>query len=104
MKMFLISDNTDTLTGLRLVGISGVIAHDRFDLKIELDKVLRNKEIGIVVVTENLAARFADIIGEFRAERSLPLIVQIPDRHGSARGEDFISQYLREAVGMKGEV
>jgi V/A-type H+-transporting ATPase subunit F len=100
MKMFLISDNTDTLTGLRLVGVSGVIAHDRFDLKIELDKVSRDRDVGIVIVTENLAARFADVIGEFRAARNQPLIVQIPDRHGSARGGDFISHYLREAVGI----
>jgi V/A-type H+-transporting ATPase subunit F len=97
--MFLISDNSDTLTGLRLVGVPGVIAHDRFDLKIELDKVWRDREVGIVIVTENLAARFADVIGEFRELRSLPLIVQIPDRHGSERG-DFISHYLRVAVGI----
>ncbi len=101
MKMFLISDNTDTLTGMRLAGIGGVIAHDRFDLKIELDKVVRDRDVGIVIVTENLAARFADVIEDFRNQRRLPLIVQIPDRHGSARGEDFISKYLREAIGMK---
>ncbi len=27
MKMFLISDNVDTLTGMRLAGIPGVVVH-----------------------------------------------------------------------------
>ena len=29
MKMYLISDNIDTLTGMRLAGIDGVIAHTK---------------------------------------------------------------------------
>ncbi len=104
MKMFLISDNTDTQTGLRLVGVDGVVVNDRFDLIIELNKTKRDKEIGIVIVTENLSARFADVIRDFRRERNMPLIVQIPDRHGSARGGDFITRYVREAIGVKGAV
>ena len=28
MKMFLISDNVDTLTGMRLAGVEGCIVHD----------------------------------------------------------------------------
>ena len=31
MKFFLISDNIDTLIGLRLVGIEGVVVHTRKD-------------------------------------------------------------------------
>ena len=28
MKMYLISDNIDTLTGMRLAGVEGVIVHE----------------------------------------------------------------------------
>ena len=29
MKMYLISDNVDTLTGMRLAGVDGVVVHER---------------------------------------------------------------------------
>ena len=33
MKMFLISDNVDTYTGMRLAGVEGVVVHEREELK-----------------------------------------------------------------------
>ena len=33
MKMYLISDNVDTLTGMRLAGVDGVVVHERDELK-----------------------------------------------------------------------
>ena len=33
MKMYLISDNLDTLTGMRLAGVDGIVVHERDELK-----------------------------------------------------------------------
>ena len=33
MKMYLISDNIDTYTGMRLAGVEGVVIHERNELK-----------------------------------------------------------------------
>ena len=33
MKMYLISDNVDTYTGMRLAGVDGVVVHERDELK-----------------------------------------------------------------------
>ena len=35
--MYLISDNVDTLTGLRLAGVDGVVVHERNELREELE-------------------------------------------------------------------
>ena len=48
MKMYLISDNVDTYTGMRLAGVDGVVVHERDELREELEKVLLDKTIGIV--------------------------------------------------------
>ena len=48
MKMFLISDNVDTYTGMRLAGVDGVVVHERKELREQLEKVLQDKSIGIV--------------------------------------------------------
>ena len=101
MQTFLISDNIDTYTGLRLAGIEGVVIHSREHLKEELDKVLADKEIGIVLLTEKFGREFPDIIDNVKLNRKLPLIVEIPDRHGTGRKADFITSYVNEAIGLK---
>ena len=44
MKMYLISDNKDTYTGMRLAGVEGVVVHERQELKEALDAVFQDKE------------------------------------------------------------
>ncbi|HOK44270.1 MAG TPA: ATP synthase subunit F, partial [Thermoclostridium caenicola] len=37
----------------------------------------------------------------YRLNRSKPLIVEIPDRHGTRRPADYIMRYVNEAIGLK---
>jgi V/A-type H+-transporting ATPase subunit F len=101
MKVYLISDNIDTYTGMRLAGVEGSIVHERNELKNELEKVLSDKSIGIVLLTEKFGREFPDIIDDVKLNRKLPLIVEIPDRHGTGRKPDFITSYVNEAIGLK---
>ena len=101
MRMYLISDNVDTLTGMRLAGIPGVVIHSREHLKEQLNISVADKEIGIILITEKLGKEFPDIINEVKLHRRLPLIVEIPDRHGTGRSKEFISEYVSQAIGLK---
>ena len=101
MKMYLISDNIDTWTGMRLAGVEGAVVHEREELKQELDKVLADKDIGIILLTEKFGREFPEIIDNVKLERRPPLIVEIPDRHGTGRKPDFITSYVNEAIGLK---
>ena len=101
MKMYLISDNVDTYTGMRLAGVDGVVVHEHDELHTALQDVLQDKTVGIVLLTEKLEREFLDIIDEFRLERKMPLLVAIPDRHGTGRKKDFITSYITEAIGLK---
>lgn len=101
MKMYLISDNVDTYTGMRLAGVDGVVVHEREELRGELEHVLKDPSIGIVLLTEKLGREFPDLIDRFRLERKIPLLVEIPDRHGTGRSKDFITSYITEAIGLK---
>ena len=44
MKMFLISDNIDTYTGMRLAGVEGVVVHEREELKKALEGAIADLE------------------------------------------------------------
>ena len=101
MKMFLISDNVDTLTGMRLAGIEGCIVHERAELRKALEDAIANKENGIILLTEKFGREFPDIIDDVRLNRRLPLLIEIPDRHGTGRKPDFITSYVSEAIGIK---
>lgn len=101
MKMFLISDNVDTLTGMRLAGVEGCIVHERAELRKALEDAIANKENGIILLTEKFGREFPDIIDEVRLNRRLPLLIEIPDRHGTGRKPDFITSYVSEAIGIK---
>ena len=101
MKMYLISDNIDTWTGMRLAGVEGAVVHEKAELKQELDKVLADKEIGIVLLTEKLVREFPAIGYDVKLNRKLPLIIEIPDRHGTGRKPNFITDYVNEAIGLK---
>ena len=101
MKMFLISDNVDTLTGMRLAGVEGCIVHERAELRKALEDAIANKENGIILLTEKFGREFPDIIDDVRLNRRLPLLIEIPDRHGTGRNPDFTPPYVRQAIGIK---
>ena len=46
MKMYLISDNIDTLTGMRLAGVEGEVVHGRRETKQAVEKILEDKDLG----------------------------------------------------------
>lgn len=101
MKMYLISDNVDTCTGMRLAGVEGCVVHERPELRQALENALADKEIGIILLTEKFGREFPDIVDDVKLNRRFPLIVEIPDRHGTGRKADFITSYVNEAIGVK---
>ena len=101
MQIYLISDNIDTYTGMRLAGVEGVVVHQREELRETLQKAIANKEIGIILLTEKFGREFPEIIDDVKLHHKTPLIIEIPDRHGTGRKPDFITSYVNEAIGLK---
>lgn len=101
MKFYLISDNVDTQKGMRLAGIEGIVVHTSVEVNREIDSCLENNEIGIILITEPLAGMIPERLAEIRLNKPMPLIVVIPDRHGTNRSADSITKYVRDAIGVK---
>ena len=47
LKFYLISDNIDTATGLRLAGIEGVVVHEDWEVESELRRAMADESVGI---------------------------------------------------------
>lgn len=101
MKLYLISDNIDTLVGMRLAGIEGCVVHEQAELKEALSKAVNDKEIGVLLLTEKFGRDFPELINKVRLKTKQPLIIEVPDRHGTGRKPDFITAYVNEAIGLK---
>lgn len=101
MKFYLISDNTDTLMGMRLAGIEGVLAHEKSEVIQELDKAMKDKDTAIILMTEKLINLCRDEVYELKLNCPKPLIVEISDRHGGSEVTKTISGYVNEAIGLK---
>ena len=78
-----------------------MIVHELSELRKALEDAIANKENGIILLTEKFGREFPDIIDDVRLNRRLPLLIEIPDRHGTGRKPDFITSYVSEAIGIK---
>ena len=101
MKMFLISDNVDTQTGMRLAGVEGVVVHEREELYDTLQKTLADKEIGIILLTEKFGKEFPDILEVVLLNHKRPMLIEIPYRKGKGRAPYFITSFVNESIGLK---
>ena len=101
MKMFLLSDNIDTQIGMRLAGIEGLVVHDEDETEEALENTLKDSELGILLITEKLVPLVSRQLTEIKTRRKLPLIVEIPDRHGTGRPPNSITKYVNESIGLK---
>jgi V/A-type H+-transporting ATPase subunit F len=101
MKAFLVSDNHDSLVGMRLAGIQGCLVHTPEEAFAAIERALKMEDLAILAITEKAAEMAPEIIQQLRERGELPLVVEIPDRFGTKRGPDFLTRYVQEAIGVK---
>ena len=101
MRFYLISDNVDTQLGMRLAGIEGVVVHEESEVRKALKQAMDTEDIAVVLMTERLVSLCPELIYDLKLNRSHPLIVEIPDRHGNGRTKGSITKYVQDAIGIK---
>lgn len=99
MKFFLITDNIDAATGMRLAGIPYETVNGEDECEAALTKAVNNEENGIILITQGLYEKCADLIDSVKKSRSVPLITEIPD-NGADFKSDAITRYVIDAIGI----
>jgi len=100
VQFYVIADE-HTVTGFKLVGIDGEVVDSADEAREALRKAFTSSEIGIVILTEKIAASIRSEVEEFLFGHSFPLIIEIPDRTGPLEGRVSIREMVRSAVGVK---
>ncbi|MHA1575860.1 MAG: V-type ATP synthase subunit F [Candidatus Thorarchaeota archaeon] len=100
-KISIIGD-LDSVTGFRMVGVSeSVVAKTPEETRNALMGFFRDPQMGLIIITEPLAAEVEDTILEL-SESPIPVILLIPDRQGSTGTyETVLKELIRRAVGIE---
>lgn len=101
MKFYVISDDGDALTGLRLAGIEGEYVADETQTLAALERVEADEDIAVLLMTATAYKKGGQRVEQLKQSGTRPLIVTIPDRTGNGGTGEAIARYVREAVGIK---
>ena len=100
MKLLVIG-NQDAVWGFALAGVRGQIVTTKEELTRALDAALADKEIGIVLVTEDIANLARDLVETLTARSITPLVVEIPGPEGPSPDRPPLSEVIRRTIGVK---
>jgi V/A-type H+-transporting ATPase subunit F len=102
MKISVVGD-FDTITGFRLAGIKDAYEVEEPAEAVEtLKKLVKDEEIGLVIITERLADEIRKETEAIFEGRITPLMVEIPDKGGPIEKKvDPIKELIRRAVGVE---
>ncbi len=101
MRMFALSDDKDSLTGLRLAGIEGRLVKGKKELEGAVSEALADPRLAVLLISEGIAALIPKTVKELKLSAKTPLLVLIPDKSGKGRESDAIAGLVREAIGIK---
>jgi V/A-type H+-transporting ATPase subunit F len=100
MKLLVIGP-PDAVLGFSLVGVHGQPATSAVEVSQALETALSNPDVGIILVTEDLAKLIEPRMNQIMLHTTMPLVVVIPPPEGSVPGWPSLSEMVRHAVGMK---
>ena len=100
MKLYLLSSDSDTLTGLRLAGIDGCLVQTEQALQEAIDQLLQRSDVAVVLVTRTVSMQYPQQIDALKRNAGL-LVTEIPDMEHPTVDTDSITRYVAAAVGTK---
>ncbi|OHD54755.1 MAG: hypothetical protein A2Y33_01925 [Spirochaetes bacterium GWF1_51_8] len=100
MKTVVLGDKYTVLL-FSFAGLEGRIVENEAQAIEQVKDIRRNKEYGLMIVTERIAQWANTWINKTRFSKSNLLIVEVPDRSGHIETGKSLSDFIREAVGIR---
>jgi|SRR5512135_3402986 V/A-type H+/Na+-transporting ATPase subunit F len=100
MKLLVIG-HPEAVLGFSLVGVGGQAATSAAEANQALDVALSSPDIGIILVTEDVAALIAARMDQLKMHSTVPLVVEIPAPGGSPPGKPLLGELVKRAIGIK---
>jgi V/A-type H+-transporting ATPase subunit F len=100
MKVLVIG-HPEAVLGFSLAGVFGQAVSTADEANKVLDEALGAKDIGIILVTQDIAALIQSRMDQLKLHSTVPLVVEILSPEGVRPGEPSLSELVLRAIGIK---
>lgn len=100
MKIMVIG-RPEAVLGFSLAGVGGRVATNAAEANEALDAALSQRDLGIILVTEDTAAMIRARMDQLKMHSTVPLVVEIPAPGGPPPGKESLSEMVKRAIGVK---
>ena len=100
MKVLVIG-HPEAVLGFSLAGVGGRVATTADEVNQALDEAQASKDLGIVLVTQDVAELIPARMEHLKLRSTVPLIVEIPSQGGSPEGQASLGEIVLRAIGIK---
>ncbi len=100
MRSIIVTDNDETIVGLRLAGVEGRLIKNDKDFLNVIDELIADENIGIVMITQGIFTKNQDELLLRKLKEKETLIIEIPGFNEKAK-ESLISEHIQSSIGLK---
>jgi V/A-type H+-transporting ATPase subunit F len=100
MRMLVIG-HPEAVLGFSLVGVHGQTAVSAEETNRALDDALAAPDIGIILVTEDVARLVGARINQLMLRSAVPLVIVIPPPGGMPPDQPSLREVVQRAIGVK---
>ena len=100
MKVIVIG-HPKAVQGFALVGVHGQVAASIDEINNALDEALASKDVGIILVTEDVSSIIKERMDQLMLRSTVPLVVEIPGPEGIDPDRPSLRDVIQRAIGVK---
>lgn len=100
MKVLVIG-HPDAVLGFSLAGVNGKEATTADEANRALDDAFAAKDVGIILVTQDVAAMIGARVEDLKLHSTVPLVVEIPSPLGVSPDQPSLGEIVLRAIGIK---
>jgi V/A-type H+-transporting ATPase subunit F len=100
MKVLVIG-HSEAVLGFSLVGVHGQVAQTAQEANQALDEAMSTSDVGIILVTGDVADLIQARMDELKRRSTVPLVVEIPGPEVTQANRPSLSEVIQRAIGVK---
>lgn len=100
MKVLVIG-HPEAVLGFSLAGVNGQAVTTAAEANQALDAALLSKDVGIVLVTQDVALMLQARVEYLKLRSTVPLVVEVPSPAGIPADQQSLGEVVLRAIGIK---
>lgn len=93
--------NQKAVLGFSLVGVEGQVVVSAGDVSRTLDEVMAMKDVGIILVTQDVARLIQQKMDQLKLRSTIPLVIEVPGPKGPPPDEPDLGEIVLRAIGIR---